>query len=265
MNFLEKLDFMMNKLGINKSKLSILSGVPYTTIDTFYKKGYQNTKMSTIKKIAEALDVSMDYLIVDTITDEDYGKTNGFHIEFKEMNHIKKYRVLDEHGREIVDTNLEIEYKRCLDEKATAEKAKHQANQAKTGMEAAEEVEPTIYYVPHYLRPMSAGTGIEAGQDYPDDFALTKRPPRGTSFIAPVSGNSMEPTYHDGDLVFVHSTTEIWPGQIGVFYMDGQQWIKELGDGELISHNPTYDPISMMEGIRCQGLVLGVCDDSYFE
>jgi len=112
-NFLDKLDFMMEKLGINKSKLSVLSGVPYTTIDTFYKKGYENTKLSTIKKISEALNVSMDYLIVDAITDEDYGKTNGFHVEYKEMEHIKKYRVLDEYGQEIVDSVLEIEYKRC--------------------------------------------------------------------------------------------------------------------------------------------------------
>ncbi|MCD7838032.1 MAG: helix-turn-helix transcriptional regulator [Clostridiales bacterium] len=70
MNFLEKLDYMMNKMSINKSKLSAMSGVPYTTIDGFYKKGYANTKMSTIRKIAAALDVSLDYLIDDNITDE---------------------------------------------------------------------------------------------------------------------------------------------------------------------------------------------------
>lgn len=61
MNFLEKLDYLMKKKGLNKSKLSKLSGVPYTTIDGFYKKGYENTKISTIQKIALALDVSLDY------------------------------------------------------------------------------------------------------------------------------------------------------------------------------------------------------------
>ena len=75
----------------------------------------------------------------------------------------------------------------------------------------------------------------------------------------------MEPTYHDSDLVFVHATEEIPVGHIGAFYMAGQQWIKELGDGVLISHNPGYDPIPMRDDIRCQGLVLGVCDESYFE
>ena len=33
----------------------------------------------------------------------------------------------------------------------------------------------------------------------------------------------------------------------------------------LISHNPGYAPRAMTEDIRCQGLVLGVCDESYFE
>lgn len=96
---------------------------------------------------------------------------------------------------------------------------------------------------------------------------MKKRPPRGTSFIARVNGNSMEPDYHEGDLVFVHATVEIRIGQIGAFFMDGQLWIKELGNGVLISHNPDpqYAPRPFTEDIKCQGLVLGVCDESYFE
>ena len=63
MNFIDKLNYQMKQLGLNKSRLSQISGVPYTTIDGFYKKGYENAKISTIKKIAAALDVSLDYLI----------------------------------------------------------------------------------------------------------------------------------------------------------------------------------------------------------
>lgn len=66
MNFLEKLDYLMEDRSINKSKLSKMSGVPYTTIDGFYKKGYENTKLSTIRKLSEALNVSLDYLFDET-------------------------------------------------------------------------------------------------------------------------------------------------------------------------------------------------------
>lgn len=65
MNFIDKLNDEMKRLGLNKNRLSQISGVPYTTIDGFYKKGYENAKISTIKKIAAALDVSLDYLIDD--------------------------------------------------------------------------------------------------------------------------------------------------------------------------------------------------------
>ena len=125
-------------------------------------------------------------------------------------------------------------------------------------------VVPSIHYTAsRYSHPMSAGLGEEAGDDGPEDFMLVKQPPRGTSFVAPVSGDSMEPTFHSGDELFVHACSDIEPGQIGVFFMDGMQWVKELGDGVLISHNPKYPPIPMTEDIRCQGLVLGVCDSSY--
>lgn len=50
---------------------------------------------------------------------------------------------------------------------------------------------------------------------------------------------------------------------IGIFFMDGQMWLKELGDGVLLSHNPKYPPRPMTDDVRCQGLVLGVCDESY--
>lgn len=183
-------------------------------------------------------------------------------ISLQEREHIQKYRLLDPYGKEAVDGVLDVESRRC--EAARANALREQREQ----MEAGDMVdfEKVIRFsVPGYSMPLSAGTGQEAGQEYPEDFKLIKNPPRGTSFIARVSGVSMEPTYHNGDLVFVHSTEEIPVGRIGAFFMDGQQWIKELGDGELISHNLEYDPIPMREDIRCQGLVLGVCDESYFE
>ena len=67
------------------------------------------------------------------------------------------------------------------------------------------------------------------------------------------------------DLLFIHACEEIAVGQVGVFYMDGKQWVKELGAEVLLSHNPDYPPRTITEDIRCQGLVLGVCDKSYFE
>lgn len=166
-----------------------------------------------------------------------------------ERAHIKKYRLLDPYGKEAVDGVLDVEWRRCT-------QPLHEASQ---------EPDKVVYITKWFPMPMSAGTGQPAGSEEPEELELTKRPPRGTSFVAPVSGDSMEPTYHNGDKLFIRECEEIEPGQIGVFYMDGQQWVKELGNGVLLSHNPAYPPRPMTEDVRCQGLVLGVCDDSYFE
>ena len=181
---------------------------------------------------------------------------------------VKKYRLLDPYGKEAVDCVLDVESRRCeAARKEQLEQAAEALRKKREQMEAGDmlEVETLCFMVPWFFQPMGAGPGEMAGSEPAEDLRLTKAPPRGTSFVARVHGISMEPTYHDGDLVFVHSTEEIQVGRIGAFFMDGQQWIKELGDEELISHNPDYDPIPMREDIRCQGLVLGVCDESYFK
>ncbi len=184
-------------------------------------------------------------------------------ISISEREHIKKYRLLDPYGKEAVDGVLDVETRRCQEER---DKQAAILREQREQLEVAEEIAPEdVYSIPLYFLPMSAGTGEIAAQEYPEDFLLKKRPPRGTSFIACVSGNSMEPTYYNGDLVFIHATVDLRQGQIGAFLMDGQLWIKELGSEELISHNPDYAPRPFTDDIRCQGLVLGVCDESYFE
>ena len=70
MSFLSKLDKLMLEKGINKNQLSKESGVPYTTIDGFYKKGTDNIKLSTLKKLAAYFGCSLDYLADDNVTED---------------------------------------------------------------------------------------------------------------------------------------------------------------------------------------------------
>ena len=62
MDFLERLDDIMKKRGLNKHTLSQRSGIPYSTINSFYTKGYENTKLKTLGCLAQSLDVSLGYL-----------------------------------------------------------------------------------------------------------------------------------------------------------------------------------------------------------
>ena len=59
----DKLDELMKIKDISKSELSKASGIPYTTIDGFYKKGCDNVKLSTLKKLAEYFNITLDELL----------------------------------------------------------------------------------------------------------------------------------------------------------------------------------------------------------
>lgn len=65
MNFLEKLDNLMIEHDLNKSALSKLCGIPYTTIDGWYKKGCEDIRLSTLKKLATYFNTSLDYWAYD--------------------------------------------------------------------------------------------------------------------------------------------------------------------------------------------------------
>ncbi len=166
------------------------------------------------------------------------------------MRLARDYDGLDGHGKRVLRLVADEEKARCIERARSVR----------------EDEPPEIIYfnLPQYHQRMSAGSGQPAGDEWGENLLLTKRPPQGASYVATISGDSMEPTYHDGDRLFIQAAINIQIGQVGVFLMDGQQWVKELGDGVLISHNPAYLPRPMAEDVRCQGLVLGVCDDSYF-
>ena len=70
MGLTEKLDLLMKEKNINKAELARASGVPYTTIDGFYKKGSDNAKLSTLKKLCAYFGCSLDFLADDNVKEE---------------------------------------------------------------------------------------------------------------------------------------------------------------------------------------------------
>jgi Predicted transcriptional regulator len=113
----------------------------------------------------------------------------------------------------------------------------------------------------YYDNAVSAGTGeyLTDGKqetiDLPVDYDA--------DFVVPVNGDSMEPEYHDCDYVFVETTYDLSDGDIGVFILDGDAYIKELRIDEegayLHSLNPDYrdKPILPESDFRIVGKVVG--------
>ena len=70
MGLTDKLDLLMKERNLNKAELARESGVPYTTIDGFYKKGSENAKLSTLKKLCNYFNCSLDFLADDAVSEE---------------------------------------------------------------------------------------------------------------------------------------------------------------------------------------------------
>lgn len=74
MDFLQKLDFLMDKYNLNKRTLALNSGIPYTTIDNWYKRGYDGMKISTLRILSDYFNTVLDFWIQDDISDPNYWK-----------------------------------------------------------------------------------------------------------------------------------------------------------------------------------------------
>ena len=113
------------------------------------------------------------------------------------------------------------------------------------------------------LHKVSAGTGYDLHDSDAWETVTVKDTDdsRKADFLLEIEGDSMETTFHDGETVCVQQTPCVEVGEIGVFWVDGCGYIKELGNGCLISHNSSYDPIPL-QGTenRCIGRVLGTAD-----
>jgi len=114
-----------------------------------------------------------------------------------------------------------------------------------------------------YFLPASAGDGAFLDSNDFDTVEVGSEVPQSATFGVRISGDSMKPDYPDGCIAWVQITPSIQDGQIGVFILDGEGYIKQQGQNELISLNPQYAPLQLNEysNIRTCGLVVGVTND----
>ncbi len=109
------------------------------------------------------------------------------------------------------------------------------------------DVQEHVRTLPLYSLAVSAGTGqFLDGEDY-EMVEVGQEVSEGANFGVRVSGDSMEPKFHDGETIWVHQQRSLMTGEIGIFLYDGSAYLKQLavhGDRmALHSLNPKYDDI----------------------
>lgn len=63
MNIAERLGQLMQSRGMNQRQLSIAANIPYTTLDGICKRNCDNVKLTTLIKLADYFEISLDYLV----------------------------------------------------------------------------------------------------------------------------------------------------------------------------------------------------------
>lgn len=217
-------DDLANKMGESSGR------VIYT-----WERGIGKPDCFKLAKLSEILNVSVDELLgCKTVEDRP---------SVAEWSSIMKYRALDERGKKVVDTVLNAEY-----DAITEMRAKKKAR---------------VIRLDYYSVPASAGTGsFLDSEDAEDIFVPDCSEAEEADFVLRVKGDSMEPTYSDGDKIYVCKQDAVDVGEIGIFVINGEVFVKEYGKDKLISHNESYPPISLRteDSIYCLGRVLGVVE-----
>ena len=230
---LEKINDYKKIKNLTNKDISEITGISISSLDKITSGNNTNPKLETVKLICGALGCKLSDLLDDV-------DGNGYTLEEDSM--IKKYRTLDSYGQKAVTSVLDIEFERC-----------HEAKQKK--------IQHTRL-IDFIDIPVSAGFGTYLDDERREqkeiiDSDLADR----ADFILRIDGDSMEPKYHSGDYVFVKKQDAVDIGQICIYYVNGNGYMKKYGGDRLISLNNRYDDILFSEydidEIKCFGLVLG--------
>lgn len=241
MTFGEKLKNARIEAGLKQSELADKLETTSNTISN-WENNVSKPDLDKLSYICGALHVNASYFLQAKIPDDE--------VSITELNLIKSYRFLDNIGKEHVNNILEWETKRV---QVLAEKDKQLSSLQSQLTNLKFQNRMRLYT---YLGKIAcAGTGFYF-DDIPTD-TIEAPYMNGADFIIGVSGDSMEPNYHDGEKLYVQKAKELTLGDIGIFTIRNECFVKELGEHGLISKNPNYDDIWGNEDVRLIGRVLG--------
>ena len=236
--FANNLSFYMEQKGVDRNTLCADLDLKYTTVRDWLK-GITYPRIGKIELLANYFNINKSDLI---------------------ENKISTAQPSDSLLEEITNTarKLNTDNKKIV-LRTSEDLLKEQKNEENTKInEVSEDIQ--LYSYDYYDHAASAGTG-----QYLNDVRVERIElpvDIDADFVIPIKGDSMEPDYHDGDLVFIQTSVELNDGVIGVFNYNGEAYIKQLvidkDQAYLHSLNPAYKdmPITPETEFRIIGEVV---------
>ena len=221
------------ELKMTQEELAALVGYKHKTSINKIEAGKQKIMQDKILIFANALQFTPEQLMGWDNPEPEV----SVNLTDWESKRIDMYRSLDQRGRDVVNYILDEEYFRC------------------------QQLQEAAKYNDSLVPMLFAGYRAAAGRWIYDEnmeveTILVKRK-EGADFVIGVSGDSMEPDYNDGDMVYVKRTPQLDFGDVGLFQIGDEYYVKELGPDGLHSRNPKWPVIPKSEDIIVVGKVLG--------
>lgn len=258
-NYLERIKKLKSEKKITNDRLSKMTGIPLGTLSKFLAGISDSVKLSNIIAVCNALDCSLDYIISGQPEN-----TNNYTLDAGEIKLIEDLRRLDAHGKELVTLVLSKETERInsaaysgIDASGVIIRNKNSVRRrygSETGALGARRE------IPFYDLPVSAGIGEYLDGETAEHISIPRdKKTDEADFALRISGNSMEPKYHSGDVLLVQSCDSVEVGEACIYILDGCGYFKIFGGDHLISLNPEYGKILLKDfsEVSCAGRVLG--------
>lgn len=215
-----------------------------------YERDERDVSTETLSKLADFYHVTTDYLLGRDEKTADPIETlaSQFGLNSASKAILAAYLYMDDKER----SDLLSMVKRFADAASEQEKEN-----------TAQEIRRILKYDMLHINKASAGTGYDlTDRDQWRSISVYDCPEaHEADFAVEVDGDSMLPDYKDGDIVFIKLDPNVPIGKVGLFRVDGCGYIKERGEGELISYNTAYKSIPLKgTDNECIGLVIGVAE-----
>ena len=236
-----------------------MTGIPLGTLSKILAGISDSPKLVNIVAIAQALGCSLDYLVSGTPEN-----TNNYTLSAQEIRMVESFRALDEHGRELTLLVLDKEKERVQSADDEVPPVRQPSARVLTSPSLRT---PSVSasglgkrVIRMYDMPVSAGPGVDLSDVMESEIRIPDNAKtQDADYALRISGNSMEPKFHDGDILLVQNCDSVEVGELGIFILDGEGYFKRFMGDRLHSLNPRFAdiPLRDFDEFLCCGKVVG--------
>lgn len=237
----------MNKKGIDRNTLCSDLDLKYTTVRDWLK-GITYPRIGKIELLANYFNVNKSDLIEDK--SEKSNISSKINFDPRQAILLSNYNKLNDNRK---DKLVQVSEKLLAEEDGKVVDICEKRAEYETRKRVSLPVPGKV----------SAGTGYWQEDDYDTmvDFYEDEIPDESEyDTIAIVVGHSMEPKIKNGDFLFIKLKNQVDLNKIGIFKVDGENYVKKLKSDRLESLNKEYDDIQLSEenDVRTIGEVVDI-------